>query len=240
MTASGRQLELVGARVGAGSAPPLDRDLLDVEVRRLDAARLVAIGRVEVALVELRRLLGMTPTEPLRLRDSLERLIAAMATAPPGVASLTPGARSDVREADARVALADARIEQARREGRTDISVFGSYMRMDNGFPQLGVGADGSLEPIRGRFHTLVLGAAIELPVVNRSQGMRAAAEAEARAARARREAVALGVRNEIAAAVVLAAHARAGLDVYATSVRPTARRTLDIFARPTSSAHSA
>ena len=56
---------------------------------------------------------------------------------------MTSGVRSDVREADARVALADARIEQAHREGRADISVFGSYMRMDNGFSQQGVGPAG-------------------------------------------------------------------------------------------------
>jgi len=229
VTAAQRQLDLVRARVEAGSTPPLDRDLLDVEVRRLDAARLVAIGRVEVALVGLKQRLGMSPTEPLRLRDSLETLIAAIAAESPGVARITSGVRSDVREADARVALADARIDQAHREGRADISVFGSYMRMDIGFPQQGIGPAGALERVRGRFDYLAAGATVSLLLLNRNQGQVAAAQAERLGAEARREAIDLAARAEWVAAQARDAQAQQAVRAYGGGVRDLARRNLDV-----------
>ena len=226
VTTTQRQLDLVRARVEAGRTPPLDRDLLDVEVRRLDAARLVAIGRVEVAFVTLKQLVGMTPSEPLRLRDSLDTLIAAITTA---VAGVTSGARPDVREAAARVALADARIDQAHREGRTDISVFGSYMRMDNGFPQQGIGPAGALERVRGRFDYFTAGATVSLPLRNRNQGQVAAAQAERLGAEARREAIDLAARAEVAAAQARDAQAQRAVQIYGGGVRDLARRNLDV-----------
>lgn len=229
VTTAQRQLDLVRARVEAGSTPPLDRDLLDVEVRRLDAARLVAIGRVEVAFVNLKQRLGMTPTEPLRLRDSLDTLLAAIATEPTGLAGITPGVRSDVREADARVALADARIDQAHREGRADVSVFGSYMRMDNGFSQQGIGPAGALERVRGRFNYLSAGATVSLPLLNRNQGQVAAAQAERRGAEARRDAIDLAARAEVAAAQARDAQAQRAVQLYGGGVRDLARRNLDV-----------
>lgn len=229
VTTAQRQLDLVRARVEAGSTPPLDRDLLDVEVRRLDAARLVAIGRVEVALVRLKQLLGMPPTEPLRLRDSLDTLIASIAIEPPGASAVAPGARPDVREAEARVALADARVEQAKREGRADISVFGSYMRMDSGFSQRGIGPSGALERVHGRFNYLAVGATVSLPLLNRNQGQVAAARAERLGAEARREAIHLAARAELAAAQARDARAQRAVQIYGGGVRGLARRNLDV-----------
>jgi len=43
-----RQLDLTRSRVSEGAIPPLDRDLLEVEVRRLRAERVRASGRAEV------------------------------------------------------------------------------------------------------------------------------------------------------------------------------------------------
>jgi cobalt-zinc-cadmium efflux system outer membrane protein len=229
VTTAQRQLDLVRARVEAGSTPPLDRDLLDVEVRRLDAARVVAIGRVEVALVGLKQLMGMPPTERLRLRDSLDTLIASIAIELPGVSGVTPGVRSDVREADARVALADARIDQAHREGRADISVFGSYMRMDSGFPQRGIGPAGARERVHGQFNYLAVGATVLLPLLNRNQGQVAAAQAELRGAEARREAIDLAARAELAAAQARDAQAQRAVQIYGGGVRDLARRNLDV-----------
>ena len=230
VAAAQRQLDLVRARVDAGRTPPLDRDLLDVEVRRLDAARLIALGRADVALVELKQILGMAPKEPLRLRDSLDVLVASSSVADlPGVASVKAEARPDVKEAAARVTLAEARIDQARREGRFDVSLFGSYMRMDSGFAQQGVGPAGTLERVRGLFHYVSAGAAVTIPLLNRNQGQVAAAEAERVGAAARREALDLAARTEVAAAQARDAYARRAFHVYASGVRDQARRNLDV-----------
>ena len=229
LSAARRQLDLVRARVEAGSTPPLDRDLLDVDVRRLDAASLIAIGRADAAVVRLKQLLGIAPSEPLRLRDGLDTLVASTASARPGVASVTSSIRPDVREAEARVTLADARIDQARREGRADISLFGSYMRMDNGFPQQGIGPAGALERVRGRFNYVAAGATVSLPVLNRNQGQVAAAQAERVGAEARRDAIDLAARAEVAAAEARDAQAQRAVQVYGGGVRDLARRNLDV-----------
>jgi cobalt-zinc-cadmium efflux system outer membrane protein len=229
LSAVQRQLDLVRARVEAGSTPALDRDLLDVDVRRLDAAFLNAIGRADTALVRLKQLLGMAPAEPFLLRDGLDTLVASTATARLGVANVKSVIRPDVREAEARVTLADARIDQARREGRADISLLGSYMRMDNGFPQQGIGPTGALERVRGRFNYVSVGATVSLPVLNRNQGHVASARAERLGAEARREAIDLAARAEVAAAEARDAQAQQAVQVYGGGVRDLARRNLDV-----------
>jgi cobalt-zinc-cadmium efflux system outer membrane protein len=229
VTAAQQQLDLVRARVETGRTPPLDRDLLDVEVRRFDAVRVAALGRVEVTLVEIKQRLGMRPTEPLHLRDTLDTLITSMASDPVDGADMTPDSRADVREADARVALADARFDQAEREGRADVSIFGSYMRMDSGFPQQGIGSGGALERVRGRFHAVTIGASVSLPWLNRNQGEVAAAKAERLGAEARRAAVDLAARAELAAALARDAAAQRAVQIFSGGVRDLARRNLDV-----------
>jgi cobalt-zinc-cadmium efflux system outer membrane protein len=146
---------------------------------------------------------------------------------PASVATVTP--RPDVLEADARVTLADARIDRARREGRVDISLFGSYMRMDAGFPQQAFGATGELERVRGRFNYVAGGAMVTMPLFNRNQGQIAAARAERSGAQARREATELAARTEIAAARARDAQAQRAVSLYAGGIRTLARRNLDV-----------
>jgi len=229
-----RQFELMRARVQEGATPPLQRDLLDVELRRLEAERLLAGGRADAALVQLKRLLGMPPEQPLVLRDSLENLIGGRqpAVAVPATAPTPLTQRPDVLEADTRVRLAEARVEQARREGRVDVSLFGAYMRMDAGFPQQGFGTGGQLERVRGGFHYVAGGAMVMLPLWNRNQGQLAAAQAERSGAEARREAAELAARAEVAAAEARDTQAQRAVALYAGSARPLARQNLDVVAQ--------
>jgi cobalt-zinc-cadmium efflux system outer membrane protein len=226
--AAQRQLSVVRARVEAGRAPPLEADLLEVEVRRLEAARAITIGRAEAAMAQLRPLLAMGEGEPLLLRDSLESLIAAIMI-PRAEDAPTVAVRSDVQQAEARVALADARIDRAQREGRADLSLFATYMRMDNGFPQQAFGPGGALERVRGRFDYVAVGAAVSLPVLNRNQGQVAAARAERLAAEARREAVERAAGAETAAAEVRDARAQQAVQSFRDGLRELARRNLDV-----------
>ena len=228
VAAAQRQWDVVRARVDAGGTPPLERDLLEVELRRFEAGRLLAAGRADVAVVQLKQLLGMSPSEPLLLRETLEVLVAAeseVASASPGVIATRP----DVREAEARVTIADARIDQADREGRLDISLFGTYMRMDAGFPQQGVGAAGALERVRGQFNYVAAGATVMLPLFNRNQGQVAAAQAERAGAEARREAAELAARAEVAAAQARDARAQRAVSLYVDGVRTLAWQNLNV-----------
>lgn len=221
-----RELNLVRARVDLGGTPPLERDLLDVELRRFEADRLLAAGRADAALVLLKQALGMAPDEPLLLRETIETLVAAHAAA---AVPATIAPRPDVLEAGARVTAAEARIDQARREGRADISVFGTYMRMDAGFPQQGFSPAGVIERVRGRFNYVAGGAMLMVPLFNRNQGQVAAAEAQRLGAEARREAVELAARAEVAAAQARDMQAQRAVDLYAGRIRDLARQNLDV-----------
>jgi cobalt-zinc-cadmium efflux system outer membrane protein len=229
VAAAQQQWDVVRARVEAGGTPPLERDLLEVELRRFEAGRLLTAGRADVALVQLKQLLGMSPDEPLLLRETLETLVAGSTPVAASAAPLSMAVRPDVRGAEVRVTLADARIDQARREGRVDISLFGTYMRMDAGFPQQGVSATGVLERVRGQFNYVAGGAMIMLPLFNRNQGQVAAAQAERSGAEARREAAELAARAEVASAQARDERARRAVSLYAGGVRTLARQNLNV-----------
>jgi cobalt-zinc-cadmium efflux system outer membrane protein len=230
VAAARRQFDLLRARVDSGAAPPLERDLLDVELQRLESERLLALGSVDAAMAELKRWLGLAPDAPLMLRETLEALVARELSG--DQTSAAPDAarqRADVREAEAQVRRADARVDRARREGRFDVSLFASYMRMDAGFPQLGVLPGGSLERVRGLFHYVTGGAMVMVPVLNRNQGEVQAAQAERAGAAARLEAVELSAKAEIASAAARDAQARRAVALYSSRVRGLARQNLDV-----------
>ena len=220
-----RDLNLRRLRVEEGASAPLERDLLDVDLRVLESERLMAVGKTEAAMVELKRVLGLRADAPLKLRETLEVLVA--------IADITltapAGDRADVREAEARVRVADARIERARSEGRFDVSLIGSYMRMNTGFSQRGFNTQGALEPVQGVFHYLAGGAMVMVPLRNRNQGEIAAAQADRAGASARFEEARLMAQAEVAAAAAQENRARQALAVLEGAVQ-LSRQNLDVI----------
>jgi cobalt-zinc-cadmium efflux system outer membrane protein len=225
-----RQHQLLRSRVEEGATPPLERDLLDVELRRLESDRLLQVGRTEAALFELKRVLGMKAEASLAVRDTLEDVVRreSSAASPPSDASAMLDQRADVREAAARVEVADAKVERAQAEGRFDVSLFANYMRMDAGFPQRGFTPDAGLERIRGVFHYVSAGAMITVPVLNRNQGEVAAARAEHAGAEAAYEAARLAADAERAAARARDQRARQAVRAY-TGAQTLARQNLTV-----------
>lgn len=230
---SQRQHELLRSRVEEGATPPLEGNLLEVEVRRLEAERLLQAGRTEAALFELKRVLGMTADAALTVRETLEAIVQRESTpARVGDTVALIDRRADVREAAARVELADAKIDQVQAEGRFDVSVFANYMRMDAGFPQRGFGVDGGLERVRGLFHYVSAGAMVSLPVLNRNQGAIAAATAERAGAAATYEAARLTAEAELAAARVRDERARDAVTTYGSRAQTLARQNLTVVSQ--------
>jgi cobalt-zinc-cadmium efflux system outer membrane protein len=229
--AAQRQLELVAAQAKEGSVPPLQRDLLDVEVRRLVADHRLHAGGVDAALVELKRVVGLAPNASMAMRETLEALVAregaSSAQVPDDDAAVRE--RPDVLAAEARMGTADARVQQSAREGRMDMSLFGSYMRTDAGFPQVAFAAGGGLERVRGRFNYVTAGAMVMVPVLNRNQGGVAAARAESAGAAAEREAVLLQAQADIAAARIEDVAAREAVAQYRDGAQRLARQNLDV-----------
>lgn len=228
-----RQRDLLGSRVEQGATPPLERDLLTVEVRRLEADRLILAGRTAAALFELKRILGMPADATLALREPLEEVVRRESSLPqqdPEVPAVLD-ARADVREAAARTDAAAARVDRARAEGRFDVSLFANYMRMNAGFPQRGFGPLGGVEPIGAVFHNVSAGAMIMVPILNRNQGEVAAARAEQAGARSAYEAARLAAGAELAAARVRDQHARQAVGAY-VAAQTLARQNLAVVAQ--------
>jgi cobalt-zinc-cadmium efflux system outer membrane protein len=219
---------LVAARVTEGRTAPLEQNMVLVEVNRFRSMRESNQGKVEVAMLELRNLVGMRPEEPLRLRGDLDHLIEPV----PSLAIAKEVAlreRPDLRAARALEALAEARISQARSEARLDASLTGKYELMNFGFPQQGFNSNGQVVPIQGRFHSLAVGVTLDLPVRNRNQGAIAAAVAEKSAATQRREFAELTVQREVASALARYQSAARAAEIYRVGVQGQANANLDV-----------
>lgn len=229
VAATRQQFELVGARVNQGATPPLERDMLRVEVQRLESERVLEEGQAERALIELKRLLGLSPEMPLRISETLERLVQREAAWSAATSTSSADQRADVQEAAARIRVAESRVDRSRLDGRADVSLFGMYMRMDAGFPQRGFDAVGNLERVRGQFHYVAAGATVTLPILNRNQGELAAAQAERAGAAARLEATQLTAQAEVSSARVRDEHARRAAAAYSGETRTLARANLDV-----------
>ena len=88
----------------------------------------------------------------------------------------------------------------------------------------------GTLERVRGQFNYVVVGAMIDLPLFNRRQGDAASARAAKRGAESHRDAVALAVVAEVAAAQARDARAREVVQLYSGDTQELARRNLDVI----------
>ena len=231
VAATQNQFDLLRSRVEQGASPPLERDLLDVELRRVQAERLLQTGRTEAAVFELKRVLGMKPDAPLTVRGTFEALVQreSAEASPVRDPSTAIEQRADVREAAARIDTAAAKIDRAHSEGRFDISLFGNYMRMDAGFPQRGFAPDGGIERVRGQFNYWSAGAMVTIPVLNRNQGDVAVARAERTGAAAALDAARLAAETELAAARARDERAREAVRIYGAGAQALARQNLAV-----------
>ena len=220
-------LGLLQERVRTGAIPPLNGNLMQVEVNRLDANRQVLESRLEVLRLQLRALTGLSPDSPLAVRGELEGPDVPMDRDVGGKRALA--ARPDLEAARTDVALAQARVRKEEADGRWDASVNVGYQRQETGFGLNGITDRGGTRPIQDVFHMVGGGVTITLPVRNRNQGNVQAALAEVRAAERRREFIELQVRQEVAAAFTQSEVARRSLALYARGVRDLARQNLDV-----------
>jgi cobalt-zinc-cadmium efflux system outer membrane protein len=188
-----------------------------------------------VALTKLKALVGLPPESPLLLRENLEALVRRGPIPDVSIrvdaAAITRAidTRPDVRAAESQIAIAIARTDLLRREARADVSLIGSYMRMDAGFPQLGLTATGQPVPIRDVFHNVSFGAMVTMPLRNRQQGAIAASTAAETAASHERDALRLTVSAEIEASRVREQEARRVLEVYSGGLRDLALKNLEV-----------
>jgi len=218
--------QLVAATVEEGRRPPLEQNVETVELNRLRAMRETGEGAVEIAMFELRNLIGMPPEEPLVLRGDFENLLE---TIPPRTEAAEQALRTrpDLQGARLTEILAAARIEQARAGGGLDASLTAGYQRMNSSFPVNGIDDAGNLRPVQDIFNFYTFGITLELPVRNRNQGAVEAAAFDQTAARRRREFGELTIRREVAVAFARYERAARAMEIYRVGVREQAKVNL-------------
>jgi cobalt-zinc-cadmium efflux system outer membrane protein len=220
-------LGLLQTRVRQGAAPPLDENLLRVEVNRLEASRRLLASQVEVLALQVKTLVGLGPEAPLSLRGDLRPAPVRLDRQEGLTRALA--ARSDLLMARAEVAMAEAMIQKERAEGRWDASVNVGYMRQDFGYDLRGLTASGSTQPIQDVFHYVGAGVSITLPVRNQNQGNIAAALASTTAAQRRLAFVTLTIRQEVTAVFTQYDAAQRALEIYTQGVQEVARQNLEV-----------
>src|SRR3984893_6087446 len=222
-------LSLVGERARRGAVPPLEENLLLVEVNRLDAGRRMLESRVEVFTLQLKALTAWPVEAPLTLTGDLGGPPPPTIDRQAAVAQAL-AQRADLRAAQDDAAMARAKIAKEQAEGRWDASFSVNYQRQDFGFAGLsGLTDRGGTRPIQDVFHYFGGALTITLPVRNQNQGHVAAARAEAAAAERRIELTVLTVRQELQAAFAQYEATQRSLEIYARGVRDVARQNLDV-----------
>jgi len=227
---SRKALALADARAAQGSIPPLDANLMRVEVDRMDASRTEYETRLEVSLLELKSLVGMKESETLTLNGALDS--APLPVGREEALRLVLEIRPDLQAARASERLAETKLKQARTEGRPDASITANYSRADSSFDLNGLDAAGQMRPIQGVFHFWSAGVSIALPVRNKNQGAIESAVAQVEAAKRRREYLELNATREVVSALVSLDKSQESVRIYRDKIRPQATQNLEVIRR--------
>ncbi len=219
----------ISASVAEGRIAPLEENMILVELNRLRSHHETLESQTQIAMLELRNLMGLDPEEPLRLKGGFDEPTAYVPQLDLAIATGL-SERPDLLGARAAEKLAEARGEQARSEGRIDATLKSGYQRMNSGFPVRGFDAEGALRPVQAVFNFYTFGVEFDLPVRNRNQGAVEAAAFEKSAARRRIEFGEITVRREINSAFVRYQSAVRSLSIFRNGVRGQAAENLRII----------
>ena len=220
--------KLISAKVDEGSNAPLERNMSLVELNRIRSMRETAVADTEIKLLELRNLMGLEPTEILRLKGNFNNLLDDI---PPIDTAISAAIRQrpDLQSLRLTLDLGNARLEQARSESRIDAGVSLGYQRMTRIQPMISNRNPLELTPERIGENFITFGLELKLPVRNKNQGNIEAASLEISAAQKRIEFGELTVRREVSAAYTNYKHAVRALTIYRAGVRNQAKENLRV-----------
>lgn len=198
-------LRAVRIQLREGEVSALEANLAEVELGRARARVLAARRELTSAELQLKRLTGLSPDQPIRLPGSVPAAAPATATGRDSLVALALGRRPDLVAQRTAVLESQALSDLARREGRPNVSVGVLARREGDGDPSVG------------------LGVSVPFPVLNRNQGRLAEQQARTSQAELQARAVELAVRSEVTDALRTYQTATEEETVYAASVlQPT------------------
>lgn len=209
-------LRLMEARVKRGDAAPLERQLLKVELSRVESQRATALGESRSARLELMQVAGAVP----------ETLT--------GEAAATPGlpldelrrraleARAELRIARTLESQSAAELDLVDAQARPDVTASAQYARRNSQFdtPVL----------LRDRDDVLTLGVSIPIETRRRNRGNMEAAVARQRAAELRRRHLEITIPLEVESAWQKLEAARGSLELLRGGVLEESRKNLAVI----------
>ncbi len=223
LAADAELVRVTEARLNEGDVAPLDLNLVKVESDRLRVQRVEARNQLETALLEIRSLIGIDVSEPLRLAPQTDR--------PPrlelGLSELMDTAlrdRADLQAARIGERLGTARINLARAQGVPDVTPSVRFSR-SKALIDLPASASGGM--INDLDNELTFGVSIGIPIFNRNQGEIASAKGEQMQAVRNREFLEATIRRDVAVAYSQYRAAAEKLVLYATQIMPRAEANL-------------
>jgi cobalt-zinc-cadmium efflux system outer membrane protein len=205
---------IIEARVTEGDSSPLELNLIRVETDRLKARRALVEGRLQIAFLKLRRLAGISPDEPLQVRETLlTTVLPAPSLSIEAAIDTALRTRPDVRLARILEEAAQAGLRLAKAQATPDLTAFGKFTVSRSLFDDTPVGI------LRDKDKLLTFGVSITLPLFHRNQGNKAEAEIAIQQAQHRREFIEAGVRSEVAAAYARYEAAQSSLAIFEKGV---------------------
>ncbi len=223
LNADAELVRVTEARLTEGDVAPLDLNLVKVESDRLRIRQIDAGNELETALLELRTLIGLDISEPLRIAPQADR--------PPrldlGLSELTEQAirgRSDLEAARIGERLGAARIDLARSNAIPNITPSVRFSR-SKGVIDLPESAGGGFA--RDLDNELTFGVSIDIPIFNRNQGEIASASGQQLQAVRTREFLEATIRRDVAVAYRQYRAAAEKLVLFTTQILPRAEANL-------------
>ena len=215
-------------RVSEGESPRVEQMVLQAEVGRLTAERLLLASEAQQAMLDLRVVAGLDPSEALRLRPDGDRApttVTLEVALERGLAS-----RPDLAAARREETRVSGEVRFAEAERVPDIAVLVRYSDVQSQFPQLGLSASGAPTALRDHDRLLTGGVSITLPLLSRNQGNIEAARARQSGATLRREYLERAVRAEITGAYGRYVAARRAVETFDASVIRPAQESVRVL----------
>ena len=233
MPLSRQSYMLTEARVKEGDAAPLEQKLFLTELSRSEAQQTSLKGGAQFAFLELKKLIGISLSEPLNVRTDADTEVVSMAADLPSLTELQRIAlqnRPDLKLLRLQEEEGAAEANLARAEGRPDLTASVKYVRRSSQFPQLGLNASGAPVPLVDRDNLLTFGLSIPLFTGKRTQGAVDAAKARQSETQLRREFLESSIPLEVEAAYRQWEAARQAVSIFSSGVIAQSQENISVI----------
>jgi outer membrane protein, heavy metal efflux system len=190
-------LRLVAARVEEGDAAPLEKRLLETDLSRAEVDRVAAESRLEIAVLELRRIGASAESGPL---PEAQPEMPPLRVPEDELVRRALESRADLRALRAAEEQARSGVLLSEADSLANVNASARYSHRSTVFDQLGFDPGGALTPVRDRDNVLTLGISVPLFSGRKNQANVEASVSREHEARLRREYLAAAIPSEVKA----------------------------------------